>query len=92
VTITRQDVQALSSAPGPGGIALPRDQADRVAAVLNAHSSDRPASRAAEASQPNPPGPPCPEDVDEPRVALGVRDGRIGLDVAPAHRRPYVAR
>lgn len=52
MTITREDVQALSSAPGPGGLPVGGDQADRVAAVLNRHAtSDGPSTESWPASR-----------------------------------------
>lgn len=44
MTITRQDVLAVSADPQPGGVPLGADQLDRIAAVLNRHSTDRLAS------------------------------------------------
>lgn len=41
MSITRQDVQALSAAPGTGGVALTDAETDRVAAVLNCHTAHR---------------------------------------------------
>lgn len=39
MTISSRDVRTLSSSPGPGGVPLPPDQVDRIAAVLNQHST-----------------------------------------------------
>ncbi len=42
MTATRQDVQAVSAGPQPGGVPLSADQLDRITAVLNRHSTHRP--------------------------------------------------
>ena len=41
MTISRQDVHALSSGPAPDGVPLAAAEADRVAAVLNLHATHR---------------------------------------------------
>lgn len=61
MTITRRDVQELSSGPGPGGVALLPAQADRVAAVLNRFSSDSSASRPLGTAEPDSLLTPLPE-------------------------------
>ena len=44
MTISSQDVRALSSSSGPGGVPLPKNEVERIAAVLNRSSSDRSAT------------------------------------------------
>jgi hypothetical protein len=39
MTISSRDVRTLSATPGPGGVPLPPDQVERIAAVLNRHST-----------------------------------------------------
>jgi hypothetical protein len=41
MTISSGDVRTLSATPGPGGVPLPPDQVERIAAVLNRHSTPR---------------------------------------------------
>ena len=41
MTINAEDVRALSSSPGPGGVPLPATEVDRIAAVLNRNTPAR---------------------------------------------------
>ena len=58
MTINAEDVRALSSSPGPGGVPLPATEVDRIAAVLNSANSaaseptDNPAPSAVDSRAP----------------------------------------